>query len=123
MVQHPYSAFVRARPRDLRILSRDTTRVKEGRPPMLRPFLLSTLVSSALLVWPSPATAQRGGAGTPRPGAEAAEDERERQGVERFVALLERSPRRGTALDRIYGYHVERGSLDAFLKTYQDRVA
>ena len=36
---------------------------------------------------------------------------------------LEKNPRRGTALDRVYGYHVERGSLDAFIKSYQDRVA
>ena len=41
----------------------------------------------------------------------------------RFLSLLEKNPRRGTALDRVYGYHVERGSLDSFIKSYQDRVA
>ena len=42
---------------------------------------------------------------------------------ERFLSLLEKNPRRGTALDRVYGYHVERGSLDVFIKSYEDRVA
>ena len=43
--------------------------------------------------------------------------------MERFLSLLEKNPRRGTALDRVYGYHVERGTLDAFVKTYEARVA
>ncbi len=43
--------------------------------------------------------------------------------MERFLAILEKNPRRGTPLDRVFGYHVERGSLDAFIKTYQDRLA
>src|SRR5580704_6964585 len=54
---------------------------------------------------------------------EAADEARERKVVERFLGILEKTPRRGTALDRVYGYHVERGSLDAFLKTYQAKVA
>lgn len=52
-----------------------------------------------------------------------AEDQREKLSAERFLSLLEKNPRRGTALDRVYGYHVERGSLDAFIKGYEDRVA
>ena len=48
---------------------------------------------------------------------------REQRSMERFLSLLEKNPRRGTALDRVYGYHVERGSLDAFIKSYHDRVA
>ena len=52
-----------------------------------------------------------------------ADEDRERQTAERFLALLEKSPRRGTALDRVYGYHVERGSLDGLIKTYQARTA
>ena len=47
----------------------------------------------------------------------AAEDARERRSMERFLSLLEKNPRRGTPLDRVYGYHVERGSLDAFIKS------
>jgi tetratricopeptide (TPR) repeat protein len=54
--------------------------------------------------------------------AQEADDAREQSVVERFAALLEKNPRRGTALDRVYGYHVERGTLDAFLKTYRDRL-
>ena len=52
----------------------------------------------------------------------AAEDARERQSMQRFLSLLEKNPRRGTPLDRVYGYHVERGSLDAFIKSYRDRL-
>src|SRR3954469_15069313 len=47
----------------------------------------------------------------------------ERVTADRFLAVLEKTPRRGTALDRVYGYHVERGSLDAFARTYQAKVA
>ena len=48
---------------------------------------------------------------------------RERQTAERFLAVLEKNPRRGTVLDRVYGYHVEHGTLDALIKAYQDRTA
>ncbi len=53
----------------------------------------------------------------------AAEEAREGRALERYVALLERNPRRGTALDRVYGYHVERGTLDGLVKGYRDRLA
>ena len=46
----------------------------------------------------------------------------ERRSMERFLSLLEKNPRRGTPLDRVYGYHVERGSLDAFIKSYRGRL-
>ncbi len=52
----------------------------------------------------------------------AALEARERQSMERFLSLLEKNPRRGTPLDRVYGYHVERGTLDAFIKSYADRL-
>lgn len=45
----------------------------------------------------------------------------ESQAEQRFVVDLERNPRRGAALDSIYGFHVERGTLEQFLKTYADR--
>ncbi len=60
---------------------------------------------------------------TPAPDPAAAAEARELRSLERFLSLLENNPRRGTALDRVYGYHVERGSLDAFIKSYRDRVA
>jgi tetratricopeptide (TPR) repeat protein len=54
---------------------------------------------------------------------DSADDDRQRQVMERFLGLLEKAPRRGTALDRVYGYHVERGTLDEFLRSYRDRAA
>ena len=60
----------------------------------------------------------------PRPAdPAAAEEAREQRSVERFLSLLEKNPRKGTALDRVYGYHVERGTLDPFIKSYHDRLA
>lgn len=44
------------------------------------------------------------------------DDERQRQIAARFLTVLEKNPRRGTALDRVYGYHVEWGTLDALVK-------
>ena len=63
----------------------------------------------------------RGGAAPADPAA--AEEAREQRAMERYLSLLEKNPRRGTPLDRVYGYHVERGSLDAFIKSYYDRLA
>ena len=42
--------------------------------------------------------------------------------ADRFFSILEKSPRRGTALERVYGHHVEFGSLDTFLEGLQDRT-
>ncbi len=42
--------------------------------------------------------------------------------AERFLTVLQRNPRRGTALDRIYGHHVEFGTLDAFLGKLRKNV-
>jgi tetratricopeptide (TPR) repeat protein len=56
-----------------------------------------------------------GSSGTP-------EEQREEQIIKRFLDVLEKNPRRGTALDRIYGYHVERGSLDQLIRTYRQRA-
>lgn len=56
--------------------------------------------------------------------AEATEDEAREQKVnDRYLQLLKRSPRKGTSLDRIYGFHVDRGTLDAYLKSLADEVA
>src|SRR5262245_6049127 len=48
---------------------------------------------------------------------------RQRQIVDRFLTVLERNPRRGTALDKIYGFHIENGSIEQFVKELRDRVA
>ncbi|WP_158222638.1 tetratricopeptide repeat protein [Rhodopirellula sp. MGV] len=37
--------------------------------------------------------------------------------TERFMTVLRRRPRPGTALDRVYGYHVQNGSLDELLQS------
>ena len=50
------------------------------------------------------------------------DDSAERRVMDRFLVVLEKTPRRGTALDRVYGYHVEHGSLDDLVKRYQDRT-
>jgi tetratricopeptide (TPR) repeat protein len=50
------------------------------------------------------------------------EEQREQKIIQRFLTVLEKNPRRGTALDRIYGYHVERGSLDQLIRTYRERA-
>src|SRR6478672_11774692 len=54
---------------------------------------------------------------------EADDEQREKAIAERFRTVLEGNPRRGTALDRFYGYHVERGSLDGLVAEYQKRTA
>lgn len=50
------------------------------------------------------------------------EEARDRAAAERFRRVLETNPRRGTAFDRLYGYHVERGLLDQLVAQYQDRT-
>src|SRR5579871_554343 len=51
------------------------------------------------------------------------DEAREQAVYERFVSVLEKNPRRGTAFDKVYAYHVERGSVEALLKSYKDRTA
>ena len=58
----------------------------------------------------------------PRVSAQEGDDSAERKVMERFLTVLEKTPRRGTALDRVYGYHVEHGSLDDLVKRYEDRT-
>ncbi|REK10953.1 MAG: hypothetical protein DWQ37_16100 [Planctomycetota bacterium] len=53
---------------------------------------------------------------------ETPEEARERVTVERFLQLLKRRPRLGTALDRVYGYHVGRGTLDEFAQSLEDEA-
>ena len=46
----------------------------------------------------------------------------QQQIAERFLTVLERNPRRGTALDKIYGFHVDNGTLDELVGRYADRT-
>src|SRR5687768_1428954 len=48
---------------------------------------------------------------------------RQQQIIERFLTVLERNPRRGTALDKIYGFHIESGSIEQFVASLRERTA
>ncbi len=50
------------------------------------------------------------------------EDQKEAAIIKRFQQVLETNPRRGTALDRIYGFHVERGTLQKLIDEYAART-
>lgn len=51
-----------------------------------------------------------------------ANEAREAQAVERLATVLDKNPRRGTTLDRVYGYHVEHGTVDRLAQIYRDRT-
>src|SRR5437588_5312711 len=48
---------------------------------------------------------------------------RQQQIVARFLTVVERNPRRGTALDKIYGFHIENGTIEEFVKQLRQRTA
>ncbi len=50
------------------------------------------------------------------------EEAKEKSIADRFVVVLEKNPRRGTALDKVYGFHVERGSLEGLIKSYREKT-
>ena len=50
------------------------------------------------------------------------EEAKEKSVTDRFVVVLEKNPRRGTALDKVYGYHVERGSLEKLINGYREKT-
>ncbi|AMV19156.1 DUF1583 domain-containing protein [Planctomyces sp. SH-PL14] len=58
------------------------------------------------------------------PQTEESDEEASRQAkvIERFLVVLEKNPRRGTALDKVYGYHIETGSIDALVQRYADQT-
>lgn len=49
-------------------------------------------------------------------------DSAERIAVDRFAGVLEKNPRRGTAFDKVYGYHIERGTLNDLIQQYQTQA-
>lgn len=54
------------------------------------------------------------------------ESDEERQATaanERFLVLLTKQPKPGTALDRVYDFHLERGSLDQFLSEQRSLIS
>jgi tetratricopeptide (TPR) repeat protein len=42
--------------------------------------------------------------------------------ADRFLGILEKNPRRGTAMDRVYGHHIEFGTLDKFIAGLRQRA-
>jgi tetratricopeptide (TPR) repeat protein len=54
---------------------------------------------------------------------ESDEDRQATAANERFLALLKKQPRPGTALDRVYDFHLERGSLDQFLSQQRSLIS
>lgn len=85
---------------------------------------MTSLWRFGLIVGATLALAAAGGTGAARaqPAADpTAAEAREKQAAERFLALLERQPRFGTALDKVYAYQIERGTLDAFVASQTQR--
>ena len=73
------------------------------------------LLSQPLVAQDKPAAATP--PATPAASPEATESDTEKQeriSAERFLELLKKRPRTGTALDKVYGYHIQNGTLDKF---------
>ena len=50
------------------------------------------------------------------------EEAKEKAIADRFAGVLEKNPRRGTALDKVYGFHVERGTLETLITSYRAKA-
>ncbi|NOX57192.1 MAG: tetratricopeptide repeat protein, partial [Planctomycetes bacterium] len=86
----------------------------------MRSMVVSLTVAGLLSVWSGPVIHLAAPAGESSFGA--AENAAQRRVMQRFLAILEKKPRKGVALDRVYGYHVEHGTLEAFVQAYRDRT-
>lgn len=88
-------------------------------------FWLALTVLVGLVVWTSAQQPPKKPADPPAADEKddpSAEEAKEKAVAERFRKVLETNPRRGTALDRLYGYHVERGTLDKLVAEYAGRI-
>lgn len=74
-------------------------------------FAASTVLLVAISFSLAPAQAQEDG-----------DDTAAIKSAERFLTVLERNPRRGVALDRVYDHHLERGTLDELARSLQART-
>lgn len=72
--------------------------------------MLRTLIVIFVVLLASPLVAQN------------RDEEREQLIFKRYVELLEKQPKLGTAFDRVYRQHVERGTVDAFLAPYREKT-
>ena len=88
----------------------------------MRQLFAAGVLSICFLVAPRPA-AIFAAPDDAAPAAADSDDVKQRQAAERFLGVLEKSPRRGTALDRLYGYHIEAGTLEQFVRTFEERTA
>src|SRR4051794_9221808 len=84
-------------------------------------LLLSPLTVANFLTGQTPRNAPKADEPDEKNKADA-DEERDRLIAERFRRVLEGNPRRGTALDRLYGYHVERGTLEQLVGEYAART-
>jgi tetratricopeptide (TPR) repeat protein len=82
-----------------------------------------TFSTTVVSLWTAPSHAQPEAAAIIQPSEELSEEElRQIKTAERFLGVLEKNPRRGTALDRVYGHHVEFGSLDTLITQLKQRT-
>ncbi len=95
-------------------------------------FSVGLLVLTLTLFDPSFSTAQtttqQNASPTLSKAASSTEEEsedakQERLVAERFLELLLKRPRPGTALDKVYGYYVQSGTLDKFCDDLQSKAA
>ena len=89
----------------------------------LAAFPAAALAAALLAAFSAlPAAGQAPPADPPDAPAESPEVAKERTTAERFLALLERNPRPGTALDRAYAFYAERGELAALAGRLRTRT-
>ena len=93
----------------------------------LIPSARGALFAASLLCAAAPIAAARQKEPAPAvvpasPAPESPEVAKERRTAERFLTLLERNPRPGTALDRAYAFFAERGELAALADRLRERT-
>ncbi len=87
------------------------------------PAVNSTFASAAIAQNAGEPTVQGEEPAETSANANRDEDQEETLAYERFLSVLRRRPAAGTALDRVYSYHQERGTLDEFCESLQGEVA
>ncbi len=85
----------------------------------LASILLGVLIGALL---PLTSVAQNASPGKAASATETDSEQKERIAAERFLELLKKKPRTGTAFDKVYGYHVNRGTLDQFTDALRKEV-
>ena len=56
------------------------------------------------------------------PSLRSQEEKEQVQNAERLLTILEKNPRKGTAFDRVYGHHLDFGTLDIFIDQLDERI-